>query len=62
MRHELANWPQTSHCNTCGLDCVTWYPGRGGRFLHHDGGKNNCRFPCKVCDHLDCADVRKAKA
>lgn len=48
----------TGPCNSCGLDEVRWYDGRGGKFQKHDGGRASCRFPCKKCDHLDCAEAR----
>lgn len=46
------------HCATCRLDKVIWRRARRGNHLVHDGGKRSCRFPCRACEHFDCAVVR----
>lgn len=46
------------HCATCRLDSVIWRRAKRGRHLIHDGGKKSCKFPCRACEHIDCAVAR----
>lgn len=51
-----------SHCNDCEMDPVFWTASQRGTHERHEGGKRHCRFPCRSCDHLDCADERGDEA
>src|SRR5262245_36915764 len=51
-------WEGEGFCATCKLDSVHWRRAPRGRHLVHDGGLVSCRFPCRTCDHEDCAAAR----